>query len=78
MKTNFDQFLEEQLSDPTLAEKFKRANETWDIRLTVRRLDARQGLRPCIRHLAPGKPASKAVCKATEESFRDLTGESKL
>jgi len=31
MKTNFDQFLEEQLSDPTLADKFKRANETWDI-----------------------------------------------
>ena len=34
-KTDFDLFLEEQLSDPDFAERFKRAGEAWDVALQL-------------------------------------------
>ena len=30
MKTNFDKYIEEQLKDPELADRFERAGEAWD------------------------------------------------
>lgn len=32
-KTNFDQYLNEQLQDPEFAERFERAGEAWDVAL---------------------------------------------
>ena len=34
-KTNFDHYLEEQLRDPTFAERFERAGEAWDVALQI-------------------------------------------
>lgn len=34
-KTNFDQYLEEQLSDPEFADRFRRAGEVWDVALQI-------------------------------------------
>ncbi len=34
-KTNFDQYLEEQLNDPEFAGRFERAGEAWDIALQL-------------------------------------------
>src|SRR5258706_15487059 len=43
-KTNFDIFLEEQLSDPEFAERFKRAGEAWDVALQIAALREQAGL----------------------------------
>ena len=44
MKTNFDQFLEEQLRDPDFAERFKRAGEAWDVAMQIAALRDKAGL----------------------------------
>ncbi len=43
-KTNFDNYLEEQLKDPLFAERFKRAGEAWDVALQIAALRERAGL----------------------------------
>lgn len=43
-KTNFDQYLEEQLKDPEFAERFVAAGEAWDVALEIARLREEAGL----------------------------------
>jgi transcriptional regulator with XRE-family HTH domain len=43
-KTNFDEFLEEQLRDPDFAERFRRAGEAWDVALQIAALREKAGL----------------------------------
>jgi DNA-binding XRE family transcriptional regulator len=43
-KTNFDQFLEEQLRDPDFAERFKRAGDAWDVALQLAALREHAGI----------------------------------
>lgn len=43
-KTNFDQYLEEQLKDEGFAERFKKAGEAWDIALELAALRKESGL----------------------------------
>lgn len=42
-KTNFDRYLDEQLKDPSFAERFKRAGEAWDVALQIAALRQRAG-----------------------------------
>ena len=44
MKTNFDNFLAEQLRDPAFAGRFARAGEAWDVALQIAALRERAGL----------------------------------
>jgi transcriptional regulator with XRE-family HTH domain len=43
-KTNFDQYLEEQLQDPAMAARFERAGEAWDVALQIAALRQQAGL----------------------------------
>jgi ribosome-binding protein aMBF1 (putative translation factor) len=43
-KTNFDQYLEEQLKDPAFAERFEAAGEGWDVALQIASLREKAGL----------------------------------
>lgn len=43
-KTNFDQYLEEQLKDVVFAERFKKAGEAWDVALELAALRKESGL----------------------------------
>jgi len=43
-KTNFDQYLEEQLKDEVFAERFKKAGEAWDVALELAALRKESGL----------------------------------
>ena len=43
-KTNFDQYLEEQLKDAEFAERFERAGEAWDVALPLTALRRENGL----------------------------------
>ena len=43
-KTNFDLHLEQQLRDPSFAERFKRAGEAWDVALQIAALREKAGL----------------------------------
>ena len=43
-KTNFDQFLEEQLCDPEFVERFKHAGKAWDVALQIAALREKAGL----------------------------------
>ena len=43
-KTNFDLYLEEQLKDPALAERFERAGEAWDVALQIAALRQKAGI----------------------------------
>lgn len=43
-KTNFDQFLEEQLRDPSFAARFKAAGEAWDVARQLATLREKAGL----------------------------------
>lgn len=43
-KTNFDQYLEEQLQDPAFACRFDRAGEAWDVALQIAALRQEAGL----------------------------------
>jgi transcriptional regulator with XRE-family HTH domain len=43
-KTNFDRYLEEQLKDPSFAERFKDAGEAWDVALQITALRQQAGL----------------------------------
>lgn len=43
-KTNFDRYLEQQLSDPAFAARFKRAGEAWDVALQIAALREQAGL----------------------------------
>ena len=43
-KTNFDQYLEEQLKDEGFAERFKKAGEAWDVALELAALRKESGL----------------------------------
>jgi transcriptional regulator with XRE-family HTH domain len=43
-KTNFDRYLAEQLKDPDLAARFKRAGEAWDVALQLAALREQAGL----------------------------------
>jgi len=43
-KTNFDQYLEEQLRDPDFAARFDRAGEAWDVGLQIAALRRQAGL----------------------------------
>ena len=43
-KTNFDRYLEQQLSDPVFAARFKRAGEAWDVALQIAALREQAGL----------------------------------
>lgn len=43
-KTNFDQYLEEQLRDPDFAARFKEAGEAWDVSLQIAALRQQAGL----------------------------------
>jgi transcriptional regulator with XRE-family HTH domain len=44
MKTNFDDYLDEQLKDPVFARRFKRAGEAWDVALQIAALREKAGL----------------------------------
>jgi transcriptional regulator with XRE-family HTH domain len=43
-KTNFDQYLEEQLQDPNFAARFEQAGEAWDVALQISALRQQAGL----------------------------------
>jgi transcriptional regulator with XRE-family HTH domain len=43
-KTNFDQYLEEQLKDEAFAERFEAAGEAWDVALQIAALREKAGL----------------------------------
>jgi DNA-binding XRE family transcriptional regulator len=43
-KTNFDRYLEDQLKDPSFAERFKSAGEAWDVALQIAALRQQAGL----------------------------------
>jgi len=43
-KTNFDEYLEEQLKDPDFAERFKKAGQAWDVALQLASLRKDAGL----------------------------------
>ncbi len=43
-KTNFDQYLEEQLQDAAFADRFDRAAEDWDVALQIATLRREAGL----------------------------------
>lgn len=43
-KSNFDRYLEQQLSDPAFAARFKRAGEAWDVALQIAALREQAGL----------------------------------
>ncbi len=43
-KTNFDKYLEKQLSDPEFAARFERAGEAWDVALQIAALRKEAGL----------------------------------
>lgn len=43
-KTNFDHYLEEQLTDPEFAARFERAGEAWDVALQIATLRQQAGL----------------------------------
>jgi len=43
-KTNFDQYLEDQLQDPTFAARFEHAGEAWDVALQITALRQQAGL----------------------------------
>ncbi len=43
-KTNFDIYLEEQLTDPDMAARFENAGEAWDVALQISDLRQRAGL----------------------------------
>jgi len=43
-KTNFDEYLEEQMKDPAFAERFGRAGEAWDVALQIAALREQAGL----------------------------------
>lgn len=43
-KTNFDQYLEEQLQDPAIAARFEHAGEAWDVALQIAALRQQAGL----------------------------------
>lgn len=43
-KTNFDNYLEQQLSDPTVAARVERAGEAWDVALQIADLRRQAGL----------------------------------
>jgi len=44
MKTNFDEYLEEQLKDPAFAARFESAGEAWDVALQIAALRQQAGL----------------------------------
>jgi transcriptional regulator with XRE-family HTH domain len=43
-KTNFDQYLEEQLQDPSFAARYREAGEAWDVALNLAALRRKAGL----------------------------------
>lgn len=43
-KTNFDNYLEQQLHDPEFAARFERAGEAWDVALQIADLRRQAGL----------------------------------
>lgn len=43
-KTNFDQYLEEQLQDPDFAARFEHSREGWDVALQITALRRQAGL----------------------------------
>jgi DNA-binding XRE family transcriptional regulator len=43
-KTNFDQYLEEQLKNEDFADRFKKAGEAWDVSLKLASLRKESGL----------------------------------
>lgn len=43
-KTNFDQYLEEQLKDPEFAARFDEAGQAWDVALQIAALRQQAGL----------------------------------
>ena len=43
-KTNFDQYLEEQLQDPDFTARFEQAGEAWDVALQITTLRQQAGL----------------------------------
>ncbi|MCX5852360.1 MAG: helix-turn-helix transcriptional regulator [Deltaproteobacteria bacterium] len=43
-KTNFDQYLEEQMQDPAFAARFEHAGEAWDVALQIAALRQEAGL----------------------------------
>ncbi len=43
-KTNFDAYLEEQMTDPAFAERFRQAGAAWDVALQLAALRKKAGL----------------------------------
>ena len=43
-RTNFDRYLDEQLSDPAFAARFKEAGEAWDVAMQIAALRKESGL----------------------------------
>ena len=43
-KTNFDQYLEQQMQDPAFAARFKQAGEAWDVALQIAALREQAGI----------------------------------
>ena len=43
-KTNFDQYLEQHLADPSFAERYKAAGEAWDVAVQIAALREKAGL----------------------------------
>jgi transcriptional regulator with XRE-family HTH domain len=43
-RTNFDRYLDEQLSDPAFAARFKEAGEAWDVAMQLAALRKESGL----------------------------------
>ena len=43
-RTNFDRYLDEQLKDPAVADRFKRAGEAWDVAIQIATIRKKAGL----------------------------------
>ena len=67
MKTNFDNYLEEQLRDPGFRERFEKAGEAWDIAVQLSALREEQGLRTAS---APASSRSAASNRHPTKAIR--------
>lgn len=67
-KTNFDKYLESQLKDPAFAERFKRADEAWDVALQLSALRKKTGLSQAAL-ARKVKTSQQQICRLESPSY---------
>jgi transcriptional regulator with XRE-family HTH domain len=67
-RTDFDRYLEQQLTDPDFARRFKQAGEAWDVALQVSALRRRAGLSQ--KQLAQRvKTSQQQICRLESPAY---------